>query len=150
MLTVDPPAPESPPPFDPEVVIREARRRQRRRWLLVGGALIVAIGSVVGVAGPLGGQGGPRPTGPGPTTAPTTPPVPPGAPSSPPLALDGDFEASEVLAEYRMRLAEEQAAKIGTKMIFPLAFCLFPSFFLVAVGPAVVRLVTVFGHMMHR
>lgn len=57
---------------------------------------------------------------------------------------------AEEFRDKRMQAAEEQAAKIGTKMIFPLAFCLFPSFFLVAVGPAVVRLVTVFGHMMHR
>lgn len=56
---------------------------------------------------------------------------------------------AEEFRDKRMQAAEEQAAKIGTKMIFPLAFCLFPSFFLVAVGPAVVRLVTVFSHMVH-
>jgi tight adherence protein C len=47
----------------------------------------------------------------------------------------------------RMQAAEEQAAKLGTKMIFPMVLCFFPSFFLVAIGPAVIRLVQVFGHM---
>jgi tight adherence protein C len=47
----------------------------------------------------------------------------------------------------RMQAAEEQAAKIGTKMIFPLVFCLFPSFFLVAVGPAAIRLYEAFKTM---
>ncbi|HEX9877807.1 MAG TPA: type II secretion system F family protein [Gammaproteobacteria bacterium] len=44
----------------------------------------------------------------------------------------------------RMQKAEEQAAKIGTKMVFPLVIFLFPGFFVVAVGPAVVGLVSVF------
>ena len=44
-----------------------------------------------------------------------------------------------------MQKAEEQAAKIGTKLIFPLVLCLFPSFFVVAVGPAVIRLLEAFG-----
>ncbi len=46
----------------------------------------------------------------------------------------------------RMQRAEEQAAKIGTKMIFPLIVFLFPGFFVVAVGPAAVRLISVFGN----
>ncbi len=46
----------------------------------------------------------------------------------------------------RTQLAEELAAKLGTKMIFPLVLCFFPSFFLVAVGPAVIRIVEVFSH----
>jgi tight adherence protein C len=54
---------------------------------------------------------------------------------------------SEEFRDKRMQSAEEQAAKIGTKMIFPLVLCLFPSFFLVAVGPAVLRLVMVFGQI---
>ncbi|HEV2269176.1 MAG TPA: type II secretion system F family protein [Steroidobacteraceae bacterium] len=54
---------------------------------------------------------------------------------------------SEEFRDKRMQAAEEQAAKIGTKMIFPLVFCLFPSFFLVAIGPAVIRLVEAFSHM---
>jgi len=54
---------------------------------------------------------------------------------------------SEEFRDKRMQAAEEQAAKIGTKMIFPLVTCLFPSFFLVAIGPAVLRLMDVFSHM---
>lgn len=45
----------------------------------------------------------------------------------------------------RTQKAEEQAAKIGTKMIFPLVIFLFPGFFIVAVGPAVMALISVFG-----
>ncbi len=48
---------------------------------------------------------------------------------------------SEDFRDRRMQRAEEAAAKIGTKLIFPLVVCLFPSFFVVAIGPAVIRLV---------
>jgi tight adherence protein C len=51
---------------------------------------------------------------------------------------------SDEFRDKRMQRAEEQAAKIGTKMIFPLIVFLFPGFFVVAVGPAVVGLISVF------
>jgi tight adherence protein C len=54
---------------------------------------------------------------------------------------------SEEFRDRRTQAAEEQAAKVGTKMIFPLVFCMFPAFFLVAVGPAVLRLMEVFGQL---
>jgi tight adherence protein C len=54
---------------------------------------------------------------------------------------------SEEFRDKRMQKAEEQAAKIGTKLIFPLVTCLFPGFFVVAVGPAVIRLVEAFSKM---
>ena len=54
---------------------------------------------------------------------------------------------SEEFRDKRMQKAEEQAAKIGTKLIFPLVFCLFPSFFLVAIGPAVLRLIMAFRYL---
>jgi tight adherence protein C len=54
---------------------------------------------------------------------------------------------SEEFRDKRMQRAEELAAKIGTKLIFPLVFCLFPAFFVVAVGPAVVRLLDVFRQL---
>ena len=54
---------------------------------------------------------------------------------------------SEEFRDKRMQKAEEQAAKIGTKMIFPLVLCLFPSFFIVAIGPAVLRIIAVFKQM---
>ena len=52
---------------------------------------------------------------------------------------------SEEFRDKRMQKAEEQAAKIGTKLIFPLVTCLFPAFFIVAVGPAALRMIVVFG-----
>ncbi len=55
---------------------------------------------------------------------------------------------AEEFRDKRTQAAEEAAAKIGTKMIFPLVLCLFPSFFLIAIGPAVLRLITVFEGMM--
>ncbi len=45
----------------------------------------------------------------------------------------------------RMQAAEEMGAKIGTKLIFPLIFCLWPSFFLVAIGPAMIGVFKAFG-----
>lgn len=51
---------------------------------------------------------------------------------------------AEEFRDKRMQRAEEQAAKIGTKLIFPMVTCLFPSFFLVAMGPAVIQIARVF------
>ena len=52
---------------------------------------------------------------------------------------------SEDFRDRRMQRAEEAAAKIGTKLIFPLVICLFPSFFVVAIGPAVIRFAEAFS-----
>jgi tight adherence protein C len=54
---------------------------------------------------------------------------------------------SEEFRDKRMQRAEEQAAKIGTKLIFPLIFCLWPGFFVVAVGPAVLRFIEAFRYL---
>ncbi len=51
---------------------------------------------------------------------------------------------SEDFRDKRMQRAEEAAAKIATKMIFPLVTCLFPSFFIVAIGPAVIQIIAGF------
>jgi tight adherence protein C len=54
---------------------------------------------------------------------------------------------SEEFRDRRMQKAEEMAAKIGTKLIFPLVFCLFPSFFTVAIGPAIIAFIEVFQYL---
>jgi tight adherence protein C len=46
--------------------------------------------------------------------------------------------------DQRMQAAEERAGKIGTKLIFPLIFCEFPAFFVIAIGPAVMRIMEAF------
>jgi tight adherence protein C len=56
---------------------------------------------------------------------------------------------SEEFRDKRTQSAEERAARIGTKMIFPLVLFLFPSFFLVTIGPAVIGLVDVFSQIGH-
>ncbi len=48
---------------------------------------------------------------------------------------------SEEFRDKRMQKAEELAAKIPIKMIFPMVFCLVPAFFLIGAGPAVVGVV---------
>ena len=52
---------------------------------------------------------------------------------------------AEEFRDRRTQKAEETAAKIGTKLVFPLILCLWPSFFLVAIGPAIIGVLKVFG-----
>ncbi|MDO6460714.1 type II secretion system F family protein [Granulosicoccaceae sp. 1_MG-2023] len=52
---------------------------------------------------------------------------------------------SDEFRDARMQRAEEIAGKLATKMIFPLIFCIFPAFFVVALGPAALRLMEVFS-----
>ena len=54
---------------------------------------------------------------------------------------------AEEFRDRRTQAAEEQAAKIGTKLVFPLIFCLWPSFFLIAIGPAIIGVLKAFGRL---
>lgn len=56
---------------------------------------------------------------------------------------------SEEFRDKRMQKADEEAAKLGTKMIFPLIFCVMPGFFIIAMGPAVIKAIAIFSNMGH-
>lgn len=50
---------------------------------------------------------------------------------------------SDTMRTQRKRKAEEMAAKTSVKLIFPLAFFVLPSFFVVVLGPAIIQLAEV-------
>ncbi len=55
-------------------------------------------------------------------------------------------QAAQIREKRRMR-AEELARKAGIKMMFPLVFCIFPSMFIVILGPALPVIMDTFSHM---
>jgi tight adherence protein C len=45
----------------------------------------------------------------------------------------------------RRQQAEERAAKASVKLVFPLVFCMFPAFYLLSLGPAILQFARVFA-----
>ncbi len=48
---------------------------------------------------------------------------------------------AEYMRTQARQTAEEKAAKLGVKLVFPIFFCILPSLFVVTVGPIVVRII---------
>lgn len=48
------------------------------------------------------------------------------------------------LREHRKQVAREKAMKAPIKMLFPLIFFIFPSIFIIILGPAIIKMITVF------
>ncbi len=47
---------------------------------------------------------------------------------------------AQVSRTKRRQLAEEKAAKLGVKLVFPLVFLLFPALYIVVLGPAIIKI----------
>ncbi|MEW5801474.1 MAG: type II secretion system F family protein [bacterium] len=51
---------------------------------------------------------------------------------------------SDSMRTKRYQKAEEKAAQLSVKLLFPLIFCIFPSLFIIILGPAVIRLLEIY------
>jgi tight adherence protein C len=51
---------------------------------------------------------------------------------------------ADVFRTRRRQYAEERAAKANVKLVFPLVLCLFPAFYILTLGPAILQFVRVF------
>jgi tight adherence protein C len=51
---------------------------------------------------------------------------------------------AELFRTRRRQRAEERAGKASVKLVFPLVFCLFPAFYLITLGPALLQFARVF------
>ena len=57
---------------------------------------------------------------------------------------------SDTLRTKRRQRAEEAAAKTGVKMVFPLVLCIFPAIWVITIGPAAIKFITVLFPMVER
>ena len=56
---------------------------------------------------------------------------------------------SDYMRVQARQIAEEKAAKLGVKLVFPIFFCILPSLFVVTVGPVVMRIMRELVPMMN-
>ena len=57
---------------------------------------------------------------------------------------------SDTLRTKRRQRAEEAAAKTGVKMVFPLVTCIFPAIWVITIGPAAIKFITVLFPMVEK